>query len=197
MSNRDVTIAARVPLALRTDLEAVRVELVRQGRTKVDGDELDLSAVVRIGLGELRDRVLAGRGELLTYSSGETSARLLPLDRMAPAAQVNGPATSKEAARAVFPRRQTQRRRVLELLEAAGNRGHTGDELDDLLGVTYSGRRTLSELKRGGWVEVRRAMLASGKSGPVRRTTRLGNAAEVYVLTPAALVRLGQERRRG
>lgn len=210
MTNRDVTIAARVPLALRTDLEAVLEELRRQGRHKVDGGELDLSAVIRIAAGELRDRVLGGRGELLTYSSVETSARLLPdpegdaarrlrlgsLDGK-PATHRRGTETERMASHAAWPRATSQRRRALELLEAAGNDGLTGDELDVALerqgGGTYDGRRRLSELKAGGWVEAARDV----NRAPIRRRTRRGQWADVYVIAPAAVIRLAEDRRRG
>lgn len=197
MTPRDVTIAARVPLALRTDLEAVLVELRRQGRHKVDGSELDLSAVLRIAAGELRDRVLGDVGTLTESAEGIAARRLGRLDGKPPTHR-HGPETERMASNAAWPRANSQRRAVLALLEAAGNDGLTGDELDAELerlgtGGTYDGRRRLSELKAGGWAEPARDV----NRAPIRRRTRRGQWADVYVVTPAALVKLGEERRRG
>lgn len=196
---KDVTIAARVAPDLRADLEAVAAKL---------GDK-DLSIVIRRACAEYADKVLergdAGPGGLLdpveVAARNGLAAGPLGLATLngSPRAHVNGPATSKEAAAAAWPRANTQRRRAVELLLATDPRGMTGDELDAELGG-YNGRRRLSELKAGGWVEPLRVRVATRDVGtefaPLRRKTRNGAYAEVYVLTAAARVRLADESKR-
>lgn len=179
---RDVTIAARVPLSLRTDLEALRDEFAGRGELRADGGPLDLSVVIRRACAEYVDRNLR-------------NARPGTLESLAgrPRSHRGGPITEQEAAEGAWPRANTQRRRALELVRDAGNEGRTGDELDELLAAgVYNGRRRLSELKAAGWVEVRRHLTVDGYV-PIRRKTRAGHAAEVYVLTPAARIRLAEE----
>lgn len=188
---RDVTIAARVPLSLRTDLEALLAERRSIGDHRPDGGPLDLSTVIRRACALYVDANLNGarRG---TLELGALDGR--------PRAHRGGPATEQEAAEGAWPRAETQRRRALELLRDAGERGLTGDELDlELNAGVYNGRRRLSELKAAGWAEPARERIVNNDvatvSAPRRRKTRAGHWAEVYVLTPAARIRLAEEAR--
>lgn len=202
---RDVTIAARVPLDLRTDLEAVR------DRLKSTDPAIDLSRVIRRACTEFVDRELArgpgsGPGGLLSPAEAniEGGARRLgrALGRLdtEPATHVHDPATSKAAARAAWPKAGRRRRKVLDALLAAGNEGRTADELDQELDLpNYDAARALNEVKRAGWAEAKRELRDTPggevRREPVRRRTRRGNMADVYVLTPAAVVRLANENR--
>jgi hypothetical protein len=115
-----------------------------------------------------------------------------------PAAHAGDPETSHRAAVAAWPRANTDRHRALELLYAAHPLGMTGDELDVELeakgSAPYSGRRRLSELKGAGWVKVRRAHGPSAVFENVRRRTRTGAEADVYVLTDKARARFDRAK---
>lgn len=155
--SKDATIAARVPLDLRADLELVAHEWRRAGVTYPDGRPADLSYVIRLGTRRLADEAIVRRdgegrdptrpgevrppGELAGDPSASVDAlRLLPgngntavavdLDNIATRAHRNDPATAKSSAEAVAPRAGSQRRIVLEAFERAGNRGLTADEAD-------------------------------------------------------------------
>lgn len=187
---RDANLAARVPLDVRTAVEARVADLRRNGVHYPDGREVDLSYVVRRALRRELDLPVA---PLLVGPD------LGPLDH-APRSHTGDPSTSRQAAAAAWPRANTQRRKALELIAQADPRpprgyaaltrvGTTGDELDTALGG-YNGRRRLSELKVGGWVE---ALIVDGQ--PVHRNTRNGSPAVVYVLTAAARHALDEEAR--
>lgn len=190
---RETTIAARVPLGLRTDLEALLVERQAAGDHRPDGGELDLSTLIRRACAAYVDVNLGAsrQGPSGTLELGSLNGR--------PRSHRGGPATERQAAEGAWPNANTQRRRALEFVRNAAEHGLTGDELDVLLDAgIYSGRRRLSELKLAGWVEVKRGTHTDIVTGtvrlyPVHRNTRAGNPAEVYVLTPAARIRLAEE----
>lgn len=194
---KDATIAARVPVELRRELEAKRDELAAAGVHYPDGRPADLSYVIRVGLRHYLDE-----------PPGPLAAERADLGRLdgRPAAHVDDPDTSRQAAYDTWPRANSQRLRALELLQQAGARGMTGDQLDVALGG-YNGRRRLSELKAGGWVQERRHYKGGPlvpdreQTGPrpygdpIDRKTRSGAWARVYVLTAAAEVRLINDER--
>jgi len=97
-----------------------------------------------------------------------------------------GPETERAAAYRNMPKSGSQRLRVLECLYAAGLRGRTDQEMEEILGLkrpSPGSRR--GELVQGGWVK------DSGR----RRATDLGNLAVVWVLTAEARARCDAEFR--
>lgn len=83
------------------------------------------------------------------------------------------PSTSTDAALANFPNSGGQRHAALEAIAARGLRGATRDELQRDTGLDLQSLSPrVSELKRGGWVEV------DGE-----RASDTGTPMEVYVLT--------------
>ena len=92
-----------------------------------------------------------------------------------PKARHSDSPTAKSAAALSFPHRDGQRRRVLRAV-AAHLSGLTAEEVAGMTGLKYVSASTrVSELKRGGWLEVAGA-----------RKTSSGVEAEVLMATPAA-----------
>lgn len=108
-AQHDVTVAARVPLELRAELEQAR---------DTAGDA-DLSVTIRRALRAEADRVLgrAPAGAAGLFAPAKGSARRH--DR----------ATSTQAALDVAPRTGSQRRRALAIIEGHGQHGATTDEV--------------------------------------------------------------------
>lgn len=175
---RDVSIAARVPLELRADLERLAA---RDGATD---PAADLSRVIRRLLRAGADVELA-TGKRITPGNG-AAGLFAPQPGKA---RRRDPATSKAAASRVAPRVGSQRREALELVAAAGERGATADEViaelerrhpDRRIAVNGIARR-VADLKEAGAIDT--VLIAA--DGRVRsRLTRNGAAAEVYVATP-------------
>ena len=91
------------------------------------------------------------------------------------------PDTEREQAYEVEPRTGTARRAVLEVFIERGAKGATDYELRHITGQHNGGPQARRhELKKGGWIE------DSGR----RRPTGHGGTAAVWVLTPAARLRL-------
>ena len=85
--------------------------------------------------------------------------------------------TQRLAAIEAYPATGTWRRRVLNAITAAGARGSTDEELQDLLRLNPSTQRPRRvELVEGGWIE------DSGR----RRRTRSGRDAVVWTLSERA-----------
>jgi len=104
----------------------------------------------------------------------------------------NDPLTSKAAALANFPRSGSQRRRVLRVIYAAGAAGLTAEEAADRTGMPSaasgnSAAKRMSELKQGGWIE---------SSGRTRRT-RMGEQAQVMIVSDKLLRKVAEMRRNG
>jgi hypothetical protein len=88
---------------------------------------------------------------------------------------VKGSETSRQAAIDNYPRSNTQRRRVLDAIVAAGEDGHTRDELSITLRLPINSvLPRVVELKRDGFV------VESSKT----RTTSTGSRATVLVVAP-------------
>lgn len=175
----DVTLSARVP---REQRARVIAEQHRAGDATLSDTvrrllNLGLNRVNADALGAALEHRAGGRLELNPLGSLDT----------APPSHSRGPATEKTAAAHAWPRAGTKRRELLGYVYAAGDRGVTSDEATTVIG--YSGQRRLHDLKAGGWVEV----LTDENGQPVRRNTRRGAPADVYVLTPAARAELRAE----
>lgn len=198
---KDDTIAARVPHDLRAELEARRDELARAGVHYPDGRPVDLSYVIRVGLRAFLDGVvtLDGLRHNAMYGPGYGDpGRMAEALTAKPRAHTDGPDTAKIAAALAWPTAEGNRRRVLLAVANAGSEGRTADELVTGLRM-YSAQRRLHDLKRGGWVRPKRRPGDTRKGEPltvtVKRETRHGRPAEVYVLTAAAETRLAAEGR--
>jgi hypothetical protein len=88
----------------------------------------------------------------------------------------DAPETEREAALAVYPRTGTARRRVLDAIALAGDRGMTDEELSLSLELRlYTAAPRRHELLEDGWVE----------DSQQRRPTTTGSLAVVWKLTPA------------
>jgi hypothetical protein len=92
------------------------------------------------------------------------------------------PSTSRDAARANFPRSGSQRHRVLQAVADAGQRGLTAEEAAHATGMRSgvsgnSAAKRLSELKQAGYVE----------SVGLTRKTANGCEAQVFAATAKAL----------
>lgn len=86
--------------------------------------------------------------------------------------------TQVDAAYAVYPRTGTQRRKVLNLIARAGERGLTDEEMQRSLRLPGNSERPRRlELEEGGWIV---------DSGRVRGTSASGNPAIVWVLSAEA-----------
>lgn len=86
------------------------------------------------------------------------------------------PVTERRAAVLAYPNTGTGRRKVLDAIAAAGERGMTDDEVAGETGMyRYSAAPRRNELLRDGWVE------DSGRT----RTNERGGQSEVWVLTDA------------
>lgn len=180
-AGKDTTVAARVHVDLRADVERAVV---------VNGDA-DLSVLVRRALRNEADRILgngpAGANGLFAPGPG--------------AARRNDPATAKAAAAAVAPRRGSQRHRALELIAAAGDDGMTADEVIRELeriaerggyyGPAVNGvARRVTDLLQAGAIAAKRDESVDADGGhwhygypAVTRLTRHGAQATVYVAT--------------
>jgi Arc/MetJ-type ribon-helix-helix transcriptional regulator len=167
MTAPDSTIAARVPLEHRAELNA----LVEAGHYK------DLGALIRTATNELAARHRAGNGNPL-------------IGDHAGAARRSDPSTSKAAARDVAPRSGSQRRRALEVIRDAGAHGATTDEVIEVLDLSrppgaprpaVNGvARRVTDLLQAGAIET---VPLVGTSTPATRKTRHGSDALVYVVT--------------
>jgi hypothetical protein len=174
---RETTIAARVPVDLRTDLEAIRQR---------SGDP-DLSHTIRRILRAGADRELAGNPTGLLPSRGFANGAK---------AHANDPATAKAAAAKLKPPRvNTHRRYALERISHTGADGMTADELicwaDEHDGIPYaiSLARRVSELLQADAVEP-----ATDPDGlRVTRPTRAGNRAQAWRITARGRRWLEQE----
>lgn len=199
-ATRDATVAARIPLDLRNDLE----ELARRGG-------VDLSVIIRGALRGYADAALGHHTEAAAGHRALFAAGLLRGGQGA-ARRAAGP-TERAAALGVAPRVGTARRRALELLEGAGAHGLTADEVQAGLErrAHYTGERApavngtarrVTDLVQGGLarphlIEVTSASLADGTAGEVRtRPTRHGAQATVYVITAAGIRALEDARDR-
>lgn len=128
---------------------------------------------------------LEGRGVVLT--PGQTSLFDPPrhdADR-AGASHRTDPHTSRDAARANFPRSGSQRHRVLLAVVAAGGRGLTAEEAAHATGMRSgvsgnSAAKRLSELKQHGYVA------ATGATRPTQNQCQ----AHVFVATAKAVKEL-------
>lgn len=93
----------------------------------------------------------------------------------------NDPVTSRDAARANFPRSGSQRHRVLVALAAAGARGLTAEEAARATGMRScasgnSAAKRLSELKQAGYAA----------PAETTRCTENGCQAQVFIATARA-----------
>lgn len=177
-ATRDSSIAARVPLNLRADLELI---VSRDG-------EADLSVVIRKALRRYADerlgRTPAGAAGIFEPAQGAARRR----DR----------STSTAAAIDVAPRTGSQRRKVLNAYGGAGARGLTADEVMALLEaagarVVVNGiARRVTDLLQAGAIEALEAApcghdeldaVEAGARIYATRPTRNGSAATVYVIT--------------
>lgn len=107
MTAPDSTIAARVPLELRAELD----ELVAAGHYK------DLGSLIRKAVRELAD----------AHTNGHAHGGLF--DPRPGAARRTDPSTSKAAALDVAPRAGSQRGRALAIIAGHGDRGATTDQV--------------------------------------------------------------------
>lgn len=90
--------------------------------------------------------------------------------------------TELKAAVAVYPRTGSQRRRVLDAIAEAGERGLTNEEIGKVPGIADTAHRTRrKELVEGGWVE---------DSGRVRASDS-GNDSIIWVLTERGRAKYG------
>lgn len=176
---RDATIAARVPLDLRQDLELLAARR-----------DTDLTHVIRWAVRELVDRELHGMPDSL--------ARRLFGPRQGTTRR-HDHATSNAAARDVAPRTGSQRRRALAHIVAAGEHGATTDEVIAVLERTASvlsrrppavngvARRVTDLLEAGAIEEARCNGTCHHErcdgSHVLTRKTRHGSDAIVWVAT--------------
>ncbi len=172
---RDANLDVRVPIDLRTDLEALAV---RQGRT--------LSDVVREACRTYADHNLAGTAGLFDRAD---LAGPNPLTYNGPgSARTNDPATAKDAASMVAPRIGSQRHQALLLIEA--NPRTTDDVIAAMqLAASRHGRRgpavngvarRVTDLYQAGAIE------PLTRDGIVQtRPTRNNRDAIVWAITPA------------
>lgn len=93
------------------------------------------------------------------------------------------PMTAHAAAEKALPKSGSLRAHVLDLIEQRGQHGATSDEVQVMTSREHQSiSPVLSTLARDGWIEPLRVL---GGAALTRRT-RLGNEAEVYVLTQVA-----------
>lgn len=197
MTERDASIAARVPANLRADLEALAKR-----------DSVELSIVVRRLLREGADRELAGDTERLGLFAVQPQAGR----RRRPSS-----ATEVEARLKAAPRAGTGRFKALAEFELAGARGLTADDAwRKIGGPQNSVAKRVSELAAGGHIEPLRLVgatfgpgarasgqaaraLAAGEramdDGLVARVTTADAWATVYVITAAGHRALEDARR--
>lgn len=192
---RDRTIAARVPLDLREDLETIAS---RGG--------VDLTTVIRGALRGYADASLgrdtdaaAGYRAILDLAAASIPGRGL-FGAAQGAARRRDRSTSTQAAIDVAPRTGSQRRRALAIIAAAGDKGATADEVIEVLQAAARGagvrgpavngvaRRVTDLLQAGAiapvLIEETRSSLADGTARQeLTRPTRNGSAATVYRIT--------------
>lgn len=188
----DTTIAARIPLDLRQELEDEVSRRRAAGELRPGGEPIDLSTVVRQALREHAEAA-AGRPPGGVHVVGRQAGLL---DNGRPGAQHRDAGnTERAAALKVAARAGTQRRLALEAFEAAGERGLTADEVAVKLAPRplHSLARRVTDLLQGDLIEPR---AGDTEPGPLlTRTTRAGSAAQVYRITGAGLLALTTKRR--
>lgn len=173
----DPTVAARVPQALRADLERLAAE--RPLGEPVHGRPSMTPHLVR-ALRQYVDRELHG------HDNGTAERVFAPAEG---ASHRGDPATSRQAARDTAPRTGTARRRALGYIVDAGEHGRTADELlrlEEAAGRKPAGNgpaRRVSELKAAGAVMPKLERDEFGAWTPATRPTRTGSEATVYVAT--------------
>lgn len=105
---------------------------------------------------------------------------LRPVEAPTAPVGMDHPATSHAAAAKALPKTGSLRRRVLMLVRSRGPHGATADEVQEVLRKEHQSiSPILTGLRKDGWI----ALLVLG-GAPMTRRTRLGNQAEVYVITP-------------
>lgn len=162
---RDATVAARIPLDLRDDLERASIKA---------GDD-NLTVTIRRLLRTGCDRELNG--------DPPPAALFAPTAR-AGAHHRDDPATSRKASRDNQPRSGSQRARLLSYI-ASHPVGLTYDEcnaMDEAAGIPVAGvgyaRRATELLDAGAIVR-----LHDKNGDPITRVTRNGSQAAVYIAT--------------
>lgn len=109
---------------------------------------------------------------------------LKPLGAIGTPVGKDHPATSHAAAAKAAPRAGTLKAAVLDLIRRAGPNGHTADEVQTLLRREHQSiSPAMNGLAREGYIMPVKVL----DGAVVTRPTRLGNQAEVYVLTPQAV----------
>ena len=100
-------------------------------------------------------------------------------------ARSTDPDTSHESAKIVFPRRPSQRRRILlSFFNVPYDQGQTAWEIHEAVGLPLNSVSTrMSELERGGWVVVKGD----------RRNSDQGNPNQIYRLSMAAMNEFANE----
>lgn len=210
----DATIAARVPVDLRTALERRRDELKAAGVHYPDGREADLSYVIRQAC-----RAYVGDRSGVLFERPPSPAAELEL--RGGSARASDPATSKAAAAAQGPPRVgSQRWRALVAFAEASLRGLTADEVVvKLAPAPHNGTaRRVTDLLQGGYIEQAPPLIdkAYGKNpaerarllepidpdakrprinATVERKTRAGAWAQVYRITDKGRDALAERRR--
>jgi hypothetical protein len=195
MSSTDTTIAARIPLDLRQELEDEVARRRRAGELRPSGEPIDLSTVVRQALREHAETA-AGRppgGVLVVGRQAGLLDNSRPGSRHRDAGNTERAAALKVAARA-----GTQRRLALEAFEAAGDHGLTADEVAVKLAPRplHSLARRVTDLLQGGLIEPHPHESEEWRGVvPATRRTRAGAQATVYRITGAGLLALTTKRR--
>lgn len=173
-ATQDSTVAARIPIDLRADLE----RLAELKPLEVVNGKPTMTPHLRRAIREYVDRELgngpAGGAGLFAPANG--------------AVRRHDGATSKRAASQVAPRTGTQRRLALEAIAAAGKRGMTTDEvvvaLDGLAAPNSTPRRVTDLLESGAIEPVPHPVAEHAAAGiPFTRLTRYGSQATVWVAT--------------
>lgn len=185
----DTTIAARVPLDLREDLEADVAARRARGELRPNGEPIDLSTVVRLALRAWVDHLASDfTGVGFRRQSGLLDANGRGGSHHRGAGQTEVRAALKQAGRA-----GGQRRRALECFEAAGERGLTADEVAVKLAPAplHSLARRVTDLLQGGLIEP----VAKHPDGIWTRLTRAGAQANVYRISGAGVLALTAKRR--
>lgn len=181
----DVALSARVPRTLRAEV------LAEQARAGDEAISDTVRRLLRLGLGAVRSTVAFEAAEAAGGALREpdgTRRPLTPVADLHPRTHSPGAATEHHAARYAWPRVGSKLRELIGYIYSSGERGVTSDEA--VVAIGFSGQRRLHDLKRGGWV-----IVALDETGaPIRRETRRGALADVYVLSAAALERVRGDR---
>lgn len=210
---QDSTVAARVPLDLRADLDRLVERLRTAGVHYPDGREVDRSFVIRQALRAWCVSSLTPAGELDVAGNATLhnldDADLARLELGRGAARASDPSTAREAAAAMGPPRAgSARYRALEVFEAAHEVGRTADEIVVALApAPHNGTaRRVTDLLQGGFIEERleveldrrHAVLGAGghrlNGRAVERRTRAGAWARVYRITTKGKAALARHR---